>query len=101
MEVDQVCLLSQECPTSGRLLAEQIGLVARPQQKAKSAEALKKANDDAVLIAAVARIFWNERKYGVFLSSLVLRDQFDTEAYVKNAANPYFHSLLASFDKLC
>lgn len=52
----------QACPTSGRLLAEQINLVARPQQKAKSAEALKKANNDALLIAAVASIFWKERK---------------------------------------
>lgn len=58
----------QECPTSGRLLAEQINLVPRPQRKTKSAEALKKANDDAVLIAAVARIFWSERRYP--LSSL-------------------------------
>ena len=52
----------QECPESGRLLAEQINLVPRPQRKSKSSEALKKVNADPVLIAAVALLFWNERK---------------------------------------
>lgn len=55
-------MVLQECPNSGKLLAEQIGLVPRPQRKSKSSEALKKVNDDPVLIAAVARLFWNERK---------------------------------------
>ena len=52
----------QECPESGKLLAEQINLVARPQRKSKSSEALKKVNDNATLIAAVANLFWSERK---------------------------------------
>ena len=52
----------QECPESGKLLAEQINLVPRPQRKSKSSEALKKVNDNATLIAAVANLFWSERK---------------------------------------
>ena len=34
----------------------------RPQRKSKSSEALKKVNDNPVLIAAIAQLFWSERK---------------------------------------
>lgn len=34
----------------------------RPQRKSKSSEALKKVNDNAILIAAIAQLFWSERK---------------------------------------
>ena len=54
--------MPQECPQSGKLLAENINLVPRPQRKSKSSEALKKVNDNPTLIAAVANLFWSERK---------------------------------------
>jgi len=52
----------QECPTSGVLNAEAIALAPRPQRKSKSTEALKRCNDDPHIIAAVAQLFWNDRK---------------------------------------
>jgi pre-mRNA-processing factor 6 len=52
----------QECPTSGLLWSMAIFAEARPQRKARSVDALKKAQDDPLVICAVARLFWAERK---------------------------------------
>jgi len=34
----------------------------RPQRKTKSVDALKKCDNDAIIIATIARLFWAERK---------------------------------------
>lgn len=52
----------QECPTSGRLWAISIWNEPRPGRKSRSADALKKTNDDANIITAIARLFWTDRK---------------------------------------
>jgi len=52
----------QECPDSGILWAEAITMEARPQQKAKSVDALKRCENDAHVITAVAKLFWADRK---------------------------------------
>lgn len=52
----------QECPKSGLLLAENISTSPRPEQKAKSADAIKKNPDDPLVITAVASLFASERK---------------------------------------
>ncbi|KMT04885.1 hypothetical protein BVRB_7g170520 [Beta vulgaris subsp. vulgaris] len=52
----------QECPNSGILWAAQIENVPRPQRKAKSSDALTKCDQDPHVIAAVAKLFWHDRK---------------------------------------
>ncbi|KAI9097297.1 PRP1 splicing factor, N-terminal-domain-containing protein [Phlyctochytrium arcticum] len=52
----------QVCPTSGLLWSEAITMEARPQRKARSADALKKCENDALVVVTVARLFWAERK---------------------------------------
>lgn len=52
----------QECPTSGVLWAEAISLAPRPARKGKSADALRACDNDPFVIAAVAQLFWNDRK---------------------------------------
>ncbi|VFQ86151.1 unnamed protein product [Cuscuta campestris] len=52
----------QECPTSGILLAASIEMAPRPQRKSKSSDAYKKCNQDAYVLAAIAKLFWNDRK---------------------------------------
>ncbi|KAK9809995.1 hypothetical protein WJX72_003070 [[Myrmecia] bisecta] len=52
----------QECPTSGILWAEAVAMAPRPQRRSKSVDALKRCNDDPHIIAAVAQLFWNDRK---------------------------------------
>ncbi|XP_073001008.1 protein STABILIZED1 [Typha latifolia] len=52
----------QECPTSGILWAASIEMVPRPQRKTKSADALKRCDHDPHVIAAVAKLFWLDRK---------------------------------------
>lgn len=52
----------QECPTSGLLWSMSIWAEARPMRKARSVDALKKSNDNPVIICTVARLFWSERK---------------------------------------
>jgi len=52
----------QECPASGRLWAEAVALAPRPARRARSVDALKRCNDDPHIIAAVAQLFWNDRK---------------------------------------
>jgi pre-mRNA-processing factor 6 len=52
----------QECPASGILWAERVATAARPQRKARSVDALKRCHDDPAVIAAVAALFWADRK---------------------------------------
>lgn len=52
----------QECPTSGILWAASIEMAPRPQRKSKSMDALKRCDHDPYVIAAVAKLFWNDRK---------------------------------------
>ncbi|GJM91116.1 hypothetical protein PR202_ga07460 [Eleusine coracana subsp. coracana] len=52
----------QECPASGILWAQAIEMVARPQRKGRSSDALKRSDHDPHVIAAVANLFWQDRK---------------------------------------
>ncbi|CAL5342579.1 unnamed protein product [Camellia sinensis] len=52
----------QECSNSGILWAASIEMVPRPQRKTKSMDALKKLDQDPHVIAAVAKLFWLDRK---------------------------------------
>lgn len=52
----------QECPGSGQLWAQAVGMAARPQRKSKSAEGLKRCDNDPHIICAVAQLFLQERK---------------------------------------
>lgn len=52
----------QELPASGRLWSEAITSAPRPQRKTKSADALKRCDQDPAVIAAVAGLFWSDRK---------------------------------------
>uniref|UniRef100_A0A803KYM1 PRP1 splicing factor N-terminal domain-containing protein n=1 Tax=Chenopodium quinoa TaxID=63459 RepID=A0A803KYM1_CHEQI len=52
----------QECPNSGILWATQIEIAPRPQRKAKSSDALTKCDQDPHVTAAVAKLFWHDRK---------------------------------------
>jgi pre-mRNA-processing factor 6 len=52
----------QECPSSGAIWTEAIHMEPRPQRKARSVDALKKCEHDAIIVTTVARLFWNDRK---------------------------------------
>jgi pre-mRNA-processing factor 6 len=52
----------QECPTSPLLWSMAIFLENPQQRKGRSVDALKKAGEHPLVITAVARLFWNERK---------------------------------------
>jgi pre-mRNA-processing factor 6 len=52
----------QELPASGRLWAEAIAAAPRPQRKTKSADALKRCDQDPAVVSAVAQLFWADRK---------------------------------------
>ncbi|XP_033142047.1 protein STABILIZED1 [Brassica rapa] len=52
----------QECPKSGILLAEDIGMATRPHRKTKSMDAMKKCFRDPHVTAAVAKLFWQDKK---------------------------------------
>jgi pre-mRNA-processing factor 6 len=52
----------QECPDSGLLWSEAILMEPRPLRKSKSADALKKTENDAKVVCVIARLFWQERK---------------------------------------
>mmetsp|Transcript_16806 Transcript_16806/g.47133 ORF Transcript_16806/g.47133 Transcript_16806/m.47133 type:complete len:150 (-) Transcript_16806:1740-2189(-) len=53
----------QDCPNSGILLAENISMAPRVEQKSKSADAIKRSPEDPLVITAVASLFVSERKY--------------------------------------
>merc|ERR1712232_431475 len=52
----------QECPTSGMMWAKAIELEPKQGQNAKSVDALKKCENDAHVIVAVAKLFWRDGK---------------------------------------
>merc|ERR1719379_3299067 len=52
----------QECPTSGVLWAKAVELEPKQGQNAKSVDALKKCENDAHVIVAVAKLFWRDAK---------------------------------------
>lgn len=52
----------QECPTSGILWAQAIFLEDPAQRKSRSVDALKRCQDDAHVVLAVAKMFWMEAK---------------------------------------
>ena len=52
----------QECPNAGVLLAENIATAPRVEQKSKSADAIKRAPEDPLVIVAVAQLFASDRK---------------------------------------
>jgi pre-mRNA-processing factor 6 len=69
----EICLLNvpsltpdetalQEVPASPLLWAESIWMEDRPKRKTRSVDALKKANNHPLVLVAVARLFWAERK---------------------------------------
>ncbi|PRQ45716.1 putative tetratricopeptide-like helical domain, pre-mRNA-processing factor 6/Prp1/STA1 [Rosa chinensis] len=56
-------LQEHECPNSGILWAASIGMVPGPQRKTKSLDAYKYCGkEDPHVNAAVAKLFWHERK---------------------------------------
>eukprot|EP01038_Epipyxis_sp_PR26KG_P008362 gene8362-11314_t len=52
----------QECPKSGILWAEDILTCRKPLQKSKSIDALKKCDNDPIVLIAVARLFEKDNK---------------------------------------
>ncbi|XP_027159740.1 protein STABILIZED1 [Coffea eugenioides] len=52
----------QECPNSGILWAANIEMAPRPQKKSRSSDAYKKCEQNPHVLAAVAKLFWHERK---------------------------------------
>lgn len=52
----------QECPASGILWAACIEMAPLSQRKSKGRDAYKKLNHDRHVIAAVAKLFWQDRK---------------------------------------
>ena len=52
----------QDCPTSGLLWSNAILMVDKPQRKTKSVDALKKCENNALVMLSVARFFLSERK---------------------------------------
>ncbi|WCJ22718.1 Pre-mRNA-processing factor 6 [Euphorbia peplus] len=52
----------QECPNSGILWASSIEMVPHPQRRSKSLDALKKCDHNPHVSAAVAKLFWHDRK---------------------------------------
>lgn len=52
----------KECPTSGALWAEELLTCNKQQRKSKSIDALKKCNNDPIVIVAVARLFEKDNK---------------------------------------
>lgn len=52
----------QSCPKSGLILSQAILMEARPQRKARSADALRACDNEPLVIMTIARLFWEERK---------------------------------------
>lgn len=52
----------QDCPSSGLLWSMAIWMEAAQQRKGRSVDAIKKSNEHPLVINAVGRLFWNERK---------------------------------------
>ncbi|KZV84508.1 hypothetical protein EXIGLDRAFT_624143 [Exidia glandulosa HHB12029] len=52
----------QECQTSGLLWSMAIWAEPRASRKSRSVDALKKSNESPMVVCAIARLFWAERK---------------------------------------
>tara|TARA_B110000208_G_scaffold77172_1_gene98881 strand:- start:760 stop:3714 length:2955 start_codon:yes stop_codon:yes gene_type:complete len=52
----------QECPSSGILWAEDIAMHPKVKQRTRAADALRACDDDAIVVLAVARLFWRSGK---------------------------------------
>ena len=52
----------QECPHSGVLWGEDIAMQPKPKQRTRAADALRACDDDAIVVLAVARLFWRSGK---------------------------------------
>ena len=52
----------QECPNSGLLWAEAIAMEPTKMRKTKSVDAMKKCEHDPIVLLAVAKLFWADRK---------------------------------------
>ncbi|KAK9462621.1 PRP1 splicing factor, N-terminal-domain-containing protein [Lipomyces oligophaga] len=52
----------QECPVSGAIWAESVSMESRTQRKPRLIDALKKCDNDPIVIAAIAKLFYAERK---------------------------------------
>ncbi|KAK9354479.1 PRP1 splicing factor, N-terminal-domain-containing protein [Lipomyces doorenjongii] len=52
----------QECPMSGAIWAESVSMEPRTQRKPRLITGLKTCENDPILIAAIARLFWSERR---------------------------------------
>lgn len=52
----------QECPKSGELWCEMILMENKPQRKARSTDALKKCENNPLVVTTIGRLFWSERK---------------------------------------
>ena len=53
----------QKIPTDGRLWVEEISMQPKKRQNHRSADALKKCDNDPHVVLKVAKIFWRQRKY--------------------------------------
>ena len=52
----------QECPDSGLLWSEELAYCSKPQRKSKSIDALKRCENNAMVVTAVGRLFEKDRK---------------------------------------
>lgn len=52
----------QDCPSSGTLWSMAIWMASASERKSKGVDAVRKSNDSPLVICAVARLFWTERK---------------------------------------
>jgi pre-mRNA-processing factor 6 len=52
----------QECPVSGVLWALAISFASKTQQRERCTDALKRCDKDALVLLAVAKVFWSDRK---------------------------------------
>ena len=70
----------QEVPTSGLLWSESIWhLEPRAQRKARSLEAIKRVDNDPMLLITVARMFWGERRLEKAMSWFEKAIVFDSD----------------------
>jgi pre-mRNA-processing factor 6 len=52
----------QECPNSGILWAQAIEMEAKPTRQSKAVEAMRRCENNPLVILSVARLFWADRK---------------------------------------
>jgi pre-mRNA-processing factor 6 len=59
---NQMAKALQECPKSGLLWAEAVEMETPQAKKARSVDALKRCDQDPIVILAVAKLFWEGRQ---------------------------------------